>query len=206
MRSLFFLLVFSLAGTLHGQKLVRKALMGPETHSIHINAHFCYEVEVGTYEGEEIQVSANMEGEYAKDLFVGLTESGSTIFVDAGFQPNFINPNDKLSAHKVVSIALQIQLPEYKEVHIYGTNCNVDVSGNYVKLEVKLSDGQCALQNVAEDVEVSTQKGDIHLTIPEGNVLAKSEYGKIFREFIPLGDDRFILHTVEGNIHLSKTK
>ncbi|NAY91890.1 hypothetical protein GTQ34_08170 [Muricauda sp. JGD-17] len=206
MRALFFLLGFFLLGSLNGQKLVEKGLIGPHIESIHINAHFCYQIEVNTHQGDEIQVLANIEGEYTKDLLVGLTESGNTVFVDAGFQPNFINPNDKLSAHKVISIALQVTLPEYKEVHIYGTNSNTKVSGNFRKLEIKIADGRCVLQDVIEHVVVTTQKADIFLNIPKGDVTAKSLYGEIHEEFIPTGDYRYILNTVEGNIHLKKTK
>ena len=206
MRILVFLLVFFQLSSLYGQKLVRKALVGPQVQSIHINANYCHQIELGTYEGNEARVLANMEGEYAKDLFVALTESGKTVFVDAGFQPNFVNPNDKLSAHKVVSIALQIKLPEYKEVHVYGTHCNVNISGNYEKLEVKLADGRCAMEEIAEYVEVTTQKGDIFLAIPNGNIDAQSDYGNVLREEIPIGTNRFILHSVEGDIHLRKTK
>ena len=206
MRVLVFLAVLFQLGNVFGQKLVRKALIDPQITSIHVNAHFCYQIAMETYTGDEVQVLANIEGEYAPDLFVALTESGSTIFVDAGFQPNFINPNDKLSAHKVISIALQIKLPEYREVHVYGTNCNVEASGKYGKLEVKLDDGQCTIRDVAEYVEVTTQKGDILLTIPKGNITANSNYGEIFREVIPRGDNRYILQSIEGNIHLRKTK
>lgn len=199
-------MAFFQLGNLSSQKLVRKALIGPQIHSIHVNAHFCYQVELETYKGDEVQVLANIEGEYAPDLFVALTESGNTVFVDAGFQPNFISPNDKLSAHKVISIALQIKLPEYKEVHIYGTNCNVGVLGNYERLEIKLADGQCTLHDVTEYVDVTTQKGDIFLAVPNGNITAVSNYGKILQELIPHGGNRYVLRTVEGDIHLRKTK
>ncbi len=206
MRTLVFLLLFFQLGNTFGQKLVRKALLEPHISSIHINAHNCYQIALETHQGDEVQVLANIEGEYAPDLVVGLTERGTTIFVDAGFQPNFVNPNDKLSAHKVVSIALQIKLPEYKEVHVFGTSCNLDAHGNYRKLKVVLNDGQCSMGNIGENVEVTTQKGDIYLTVPEGNITANSDYGEILREFIPSGDNHFMLRSVEGDIHLRKTK
>ena len=206
MKTLFLWLCFFSLIDLQAQKVVKKAFIGPRTESIHIDSQYCYQVELGTAKTNEVQVTASIEGEYAKDLLVSITESGTTIVVSAGFHPNFITPNDKLSAHKVISIALLISLPEYREVHIYGTNSNVSVSGKYEKLDVKLANGRCTLDDVVENVVVNTQKGDIVLKTSHGSIAAKSTYGTVYQEPIPEGDNQYMLNTVEGNIHLTKTK
>ncbi len=201
----FFLGCFAVV-QLQGQKLVKKALVNAETEYIQIDSRFCYQVNLYTSKTEEVIVEASIEGEYAKDLIIAIEEQGINLEISAKFQPNFTNPNDKLSAHKVISIALDVSLPEYKNVFVFGTNSNVSATGTYKKLKVKLSDGRCSLDNVNETVEVTTQKGDILLTIPSGNINAKSIYGKIFSEDIPDGDNQFTLNTIEGEIHLKKTK
>lgn len=206
MKILLFLPALFFLVHLHGQKLVKKAFIGPRTESIQIDAQYCYKIDLRTAPTTEVQVSASIEGEYAKDLLVSIEEKGTTVMVSAGFQPIFINPNDKLSAHKVVSIALQISVPEYKQVSVFGTNSNVNATGKYENLYITLSDGRCTLENVSETVEVTTQKGDIWLSVPSGDILAESAYGKVDQETIPFGDNQFILKTVEGQIHLKKTK
>ena len=206
MRALVLLLTFLSICNLHGQKLVKKALVGPKIVSIHIDAQFCYQIDLSTSNKKEVEVEASIEGEYAKDLLITIKEEGPTVLIGAGFQPNFDNPNDKLSAHKVISIALQVSVPKYKEVHVYGTNSNVTVEGKYKKLDVKLDDGRCVLNNVIEMVDVTTQKGDILLSTSMGNIIAKSVYGKVYLDSIPQGYNQFILNTVEGNIRLQKTK
>lgn len=206
MKILLFLPALFFLVHLHGQKLVKKAFIGPRTESIQIDAQYCYKIDLRTAPTKEVQVSASIEGEYAKDLLVSIEEKGTTVLVSAGFQPIFINPNDKLSAHKVVSIALQISVPEYKQVSVFGTNSNVNATGKYKNLHITLSDGRCTLENVSETVEVTTQKGDIWLSVPSGDILAESAYGKVDQETIPFGDNQFILKTVEGQIHLKKTK
>ncbi|GLU43426.1 hypothetical protein Musp01_10500 [Muricauda sp. NBRC 101325] len=191
---------------LYGQKLVRKAFLDPRTETIQIDAEYCYRIDVSTSKDEEVHVSASMEGEYADDLLISIEEKGTTAMVSADFQPLFVNPNDKLSAHKVVSIALEVQVPEYKNVQIFGTNSNVYAQGNYNKLNITLADGICALENVSENVEVTTQEGDITLIAPSGDIIAKSNYGKVETNSIPKGNNQFILRSVEGNIYLKKTK
>ncbi|WP_420603756.1 hypothetical protein [Flagellimonas sp.] len=206
MKALWCFLVFFGFVQLHGQKLVKKALINPETEYIQINSQYCYDVKLHTSNTTEVEVVASIEGEYSKDLLVSIEESSATMLISTGFQPNFSNPNDKLSAHKVVSIALDIILPEHKNVLVYGTNSNVLVEGKYRNLEVKLSDGRCTIDNVTETVAVTTQKGDILLLTSNGNIVAKSTYGKVLQENIPSGHNQYKLNTIEGTIHLRKTK
>ncbi|MBR9855652.1 MAG: hypothetical protein GYB37_13920 [Algicola sp.] len=206
MRVLLFLAVFFALVHVHGQKLVRKAFIGPRTETIQIDSQYCYKIDLQTSTSNEVEVSASIEGEYAKDLLISIEEKGTTVVVSADFQPLFINPNDKLSAHKVVSIALQILVPEYKNVAVYGTNANVYSTGKYENLNITLSDGRCTLEDISESVTVTTQKGDIILAVPKGEIVAESIYGEVNRESIPLGDNVFVLKTIEGNIFLTKTK
>lgn len=192
--------------SVHGQKLIRKAFIDPRTETIQIDGQYCYRIDLKTVLSPEVQVSASMEGEYAKDLLVSIKESGTTAMINADFQPLFVDPNDKLSAHKVVSIVLEISVPEFKNVEVFGTGTNVYATGKYEHLNITLSDGRCNLDNVSESVEVTTQKGDIVLVAPSGNIDAESAYGKVEKEIIPFGHNHFILKTIEGDIFLTKTK
>ncbi|MFN3138511.1 MAG: hypothetical protein ACE37L_12545 [Allomuricauda sp.] len=186
--------------------MVRKAFIGPRTETIQIDAQYCYRIDLKTTDSDEVQVYASMEGEYAKDLLISIEQSGTTAMISADFQPLFTNPNDKLSAHKVVSIALEVTVPAYKSVDVFGTNTNLYASGVYRELNVALSDGRCTLENISESVQVTTQKGDIVLSTASGNIVAESVYGNLSKESIPSGDNQFVLKTIEGDIILKKTK
>lgn len=189
-----------------GQKLVKKAFLGPRIQSIQIDSQYCYQIDLQTARTKEVQVEASIEGEYAKDLMVSIEENGTTVRISVGFHPNFIDPNDKLSAHKVISVALAITVPQYKDVYIFGTNTNLAVEGKYQHLKITLSDGRCKLNNVSQKVEVTTQKGDIWLRAHHGDILAESTYGHVEDNQIPKGENQYTLKTVQGNIHLRKTK
>lgn len=191
---------------LKAQKTVKKTIIDPKTSFIQIDAENCFEVILNTSNSTDLIVDAAMDGEYNPNLLVNVKQEGATIFVSAGFQPNFIVPNDKLSAHKVVSIALNINLPNYINAKVFGTSCNVMASGRYHSLAVVLSDGRCELNNVGENCTVRTQSGDILVTSSRASINAISTYGKIIEEPIPTGNDNFKLHTVTGDIHLKKTK
>ena len=188
------------------QKRVRKTLVNNDIKFIQIDAENCFTVVIATYAGNELLVEASMEGEYKQDLAINLEENDATIAVGATFLPSFKHPNDKLSAHKVISIKLVLKVPEYKDVRLYGTNSNVVASGKYKALNIVLSDGDCTLRKVSEKVDVKTQSGNITLFASTGTLNAKSTYGTVTSKRLKEGLVSFALTSIEGDITVSNPK
>jgi len=201
---IFIVLLFSIK-LLAAQKVVKKSIIAPEITAINIDVNNCFELSLRTTDSEEMVLEAAIDGEYKKDLVLNTEQEGNTILVSSGFQPIFKNPNDKLSAHKVISVALEITLPEYKSVTVYGTNCNVAVLGRYRNLKVTLDDGTCRINQVSESVEVNTQSGDIIVHAEKAKIEASSRYGNIERDTIAIGNDEYNVTTVTGEIRINKT-
>lgn len=186
------------------QKQVKKTILDPSITLVQLDVSNCFELVLETRDTSEIQVAAQIEGEYSKDLELSVHENGNTLLIGAGFSSDFINPNDKLSAHKVVSIALHVVVPKWKNVAVFGTYTRVLASGDYSNLNIVLSDGLCELQQVAKMVNVKTQNGNIILATKSGKINAYSKYGEITTGEPPAGDNEYILSTVTGNITLRK--
>ncbi|HZJ21404.1 MAG TPA: hypothetical protein VFD35_13780, partial [Pricia sp.] len=102
------LVIFLTANILYAQKIVKKTIINPKIEAITLDVTDSFELSVETAPGNEIMVEAAIDGEYSNDLLVNVKESGNTLLVNTEFQPNFKKPNDKLSAHKVISIALKV--------------------------------------------------------------------------------------------------
>lgn len=202
---LFFGFSFWLQST-NAQKLVKKSIVNEQITHIQVDATNCFELDLSTFGGDALVVEAKIDGEYKKDLLLKVLEVGSTLTVSAGFQPNFVNPNDKLSAHKVVSIALKVMLPEQKNVHVFGTNCNVSAAGSYDFLKVSLNDGRCDLNNVLETAEVNTQSGPISATYSNAAVQANSKFGKVTGIASKSGDGLYRLSSITGDILLKRVE
>ena len=197
------LLVLSLILTANfgaAQKLVEKTVLSPKTTSVLIHGENCFKIDLTTHTGDQLQVEATMEGEYAKDLAVKLEQNGDNFQISTDFLPSFNRPNDKLSAHKVISIALKISIPEYVKTDVFGTHTNVFAMGNYRSLNITLADGNCKLGSITENVNVRTQKGEILVGNAKGSVTAESKYGKVFMGNVPHGYEVFTLYSVEGDI------
>jgi len=204
--SLLFIFIFIFCQSIHSQKLVKKIIANSNKQYVKIDSKNCFQVNIKTSSSKELQVKASIEGEYLKNLVVKIEENGSDVIVSTGFLPNFKSPNDKLSAHKVISIALDITIPEYSHVQLYGTNSNILAKGKYKFLSVSLSDGNCILNNVSENVEVKTQSGNIVVFAQSGLFNSKSIYGKVNDNNLPKGNSKYLLNSIEGDIQISKTE
>ncbi len=201
--SLLFLL-FSLASM--AQKKLHKMVLADKVALVQLNTAHFFEVNLNTISGNEVLVEAKMEGEYSRELDLDLKNDGETLFIEADFVPNFENPNDKLSAHKVVSILLNISVPEFKAVALYGTSSRVNAAGVFKDLQIVLSDGTINLTNIQGTVQLKTQSGAINVKTKAAHIEAESKYGKVSYNPIPKGDSSYTLKTVTGNIELSKTE
>jgi hypothetical protein len=184
--------------------MVTKSILDSAVSSFQIDASNCFEITLETADTDEVLVEAIIDGEYRKDLVLTVIEEGSIVLVSAGFRTNFENPNDKLSAHKVVSIALDIKIPEHKNVRISGTNSNIKASGVYENLKITLNDGTGHLNTVEGNVEVTTQSGDIIVESRSAEIFSSSKYGKVDENQIPAGNTKYILYSVTGNILLKR--
>lgn len=204
MKNWLILILFLLAGFLHAQKQVAKSLYAKDITYLLVDANNAYRVNLSTNNSGTIRVSALSEGEYQSVLALHVDKEGATAKVATGFQPSFQFPNDKLGAHKVISVSLEISLPQGIEVKVYGKSSNVRATGLFRNLEVVLSDGNCSLEDVKGTVKVQTQQGDISLQAAEGVVDAESRYGKTEPHEFPEGDNLFFLRTISGHISLFK--
>lgn len=202
-RVVMLLLLSSFAG--NAQKLVRKSLLDSQISLIEVDATNCYRINVRSSPSREMTVEASMEGEYANDLSLRVGAQGTTMEIGAGFAPQFNVPNDKLSAHKLLSIALNVTVPDGMDVRVHGTNSSVAVRGRFGEVTVVLADGQCLLDRMAGSATVSTLSGEITLISARARVEATSRYGQVIGTTLPIGQDSFLLHTVTGNIHIKTT-
>lgn len=201
-----FLFVLLISMVSWGQKDIHKSLLSPEIETISIDATVCYWVTIETNQNEELLIDASLEGEYAPNQLIDLNTEGNTLHIVPNFRKAFELPNDKLSAHKILSVSLKISVPENKTVTLYGTSSHLLVSGNYQRLNIVLSDGDCHLKQLSGIVQVKTQKGNIRLEQDAATIQAQSTYGTVTKNEIPMGKTQIHMESTSGNIRLQKIK
>ncbi|TRZ45850.1 hypothetical protein DMZ48_00800 [Robertkochia solimangrovi] len=189
------------------QKVLEKVFDAHDLTSVNINADQMYRVELHTHRKPSVTIIASMEGEYRNDLVITADQKGSSLFVESRFMPLFKDPNDKLSAHKVVSVDLVISVPESVKVSLSGHATRVLPKGNFSDLEIKTYDGPVFLVGTSGLIEVRTFSGDIHASGIKGVIArAESSYGKIFKGKVVPGGSEFRFNSVNGNIHINENE
>lgn len=206
MKRICLLFLLTTANLLSAQKTIKKSIINPKIEVITLDVTNSFELSLDTWQGNEMMVEATIDGEYSNDLLVHVRESGTTLVVSTEFQPNFRNPNDKLSAHKVISVALKVQLPEQKRVTIFGTGCNIIAKGRYDTLKITLNNGSCHLESISGTAQVTTQSGNISIFALSATIKATSKYGRVAPNQIPSGDTFYDVSSVTGNILLDKVE
>ena len=190
------------ASAASGQVTVSKTLLDPEVDAIVIDGRQCFDIGLETAPTREVSVEARMEGEYEADILVRTERMGNTLFIGTGLAPGFQFPNDKLGAHKVVSIRLRVVLPEHQKVSVHAGQCQVRTSGVYRELTVRVNDGGCLLEHQAEHTDVRTLSAPITARVEDGIIEASSRYGEVHLDPVPAGTPRLLLRTTRGDIRV----
>lgn len=184
------------------QKRVSKSVLDPDIRTIVIDGRQCFAISLETTRGQEVTVEASMEGEYQGEVLIQTERLGNTLRIGTGYTPVFNLPNDKLGAHKVLSVRLRVVLPEDQRVELSASRCQVTTSGIYRDLKVHINGGVCRLDHRAETTRVRTFSAPITALVSAGEITAESRYGKVEIERIPPGNPYYSLRSTSGNIRV----
>ena len=193
------LLVLALQ-TVWSQKTLSKVLEDPSLTQIHVLAAQVNTLRLKPSSNKELRITARLNGEYSPHQFIVFSRKGNSLFVGPDLSATFELPNDKLSAHKIWSIDLAVEIPAYLEVYIEGGNTQINAEGIFEELQIALKDGLCVLEEVGNKVQVNTLRAPIILRQNKGIIDAKTTYGHLDFSAIPSGDSEIVLRSLHGDI------
>lgn len=190
----------------YAQKRVSKVLLQPHISAIVIDGEQCFEIAVTTAASDQVTVEAEMEGEYQGEVLVRTETLGNTLHIGTGFSPVFELPNDKLGAHKVLSVRLKVTMPGQQRVTINGQFAAIETHGQFREVTIRASEGSCSLHHQAEQTRVETQGADIRVYTVRAVVEAFSRHGQVELDSMPPGDHRITLHSQNGDIRVTRVE
>ncbi len=199
-------ILFTFNTALIAQRKIEKTVTGTSLTTINIDASNCFAIKIGTHSSPKIIVETSLEGEYREDIVVSSVEEDEILIIRTGFRPLYNAFNDKLSAHKVISIYLNVLVPDNFKVAVLGTVAKTNVSGQIKDLKIVLGSGDCIIQEFKGNAFISTFKGDIFLEIEEAIVESISKYGAVKKQDIKAGNSKIKLKSVSGDIFVTKPK
>lgn len=206
-RPIFILLFLLPALTLKAQKTVQKQWNTAAIDTLWIDSDVVYKVQISSATEETIDLITSIEGEYYESVVVHSRILGRTLKVDTGFSPFFSPKNDKLAAHKVLSIEMTLRVPSNLAVVVRSKTASVYVEGNLSFLETILGEGQCDLSQFIGNAQLKSVSGDITVAaLPNVGGRAFSKGGKVQNDLSLEGAYFIEAESVRGSVRLLRSQ
>lgn len=166
-----------------------------------------YQITITSEATQRIYVRTTVEGEYSENVALLVSEENKTLSLSSGFTPFFVKHNDKLAAHKVISIEMEITIPSDMAVFVKGAIVSVETMGAFREIQLDLSNGNCVLNNFKGNAQLNSINGNITVLARETGVLeVKSRTGSIKNELPKTGQFLIKAESVNGDITLLKSQ
>lgn len=201
---LFFLLLINYQ--LSAQKLIDETFSALELKTIVIDGSSIFKIDLQTRPSKAIHLITKIEGEYTPEIAVAYKIKDSTLYIGSVFRSSFALHNDKLSAHKVVSIEVVLEIPEHLKVYLKSDIGSAKIRGKYTFITAELSQGNCVLKDFIGSGIINTINGNITLETNFAQIKAHTKYGSLIKEAIVSGENTIKINSINGDIYLKKTK
>ncbi len=179
---------------------------GMDIERIILSSDEIYNIRISTHPGKEIKIITDSEGEYYNDIHLDVEHREKTLFLNSRFRKILQSGYDKLSAHKVFSMEVALQIPEDLEVEVNSNVASVFLFGDYKNVLIQLKTGSCYFKDFEGAAVVNTYDGNITGSaknfIPEAN----SRHGQVEVPQNLHGIHKMVLTSINGDINLTQTK
>ncbi len=204
---LFGLWLFSIQNS-WSQKDLSRTYVAEGIESFLIDGNGVHSLSVITEDVDVISVNVHLEGETSEEIVIKEHMEGSKLELGFGSWPLAKVYNDKLSAHKVVSVGVTLIIPERLFVSITSNTTAVFAQGTFNTLYVSIEDGNCVVKNFNGNANLTTNSGVILVTVANKttSALALSTYGSIKNDLKSTGVFTINAKSVHGDITLQQTQ
>ena len=189
------------------QKIVEKQLDASRFERLSISSDIVNTLTINSQETDQIRIVTKVVGENHENVMLTISEDKTTLNVGTSYTPYFTPENDKLSAHKVMSVALEFIVPNFIDLELSTSMGSVNLTGNYRSVEVYLENGNCQLNNFLGDAIIKTHEGDIWVAAQEhvsGRAFSKS--GKVLNYLPGSAIYTVVAESLNGDISMLQTK
>lgn len=198
----FFIVIVVCSHNLLGQKKLFKEYDVGNTHTVYIKSDDIFQIKVTTHKTDKIAIYTQIDGETFESTLLHTEIEDGILKITTGRTPDYVPFNDKLSAHKILSIVLEVSLPEGLMLEVYSALASVNAQGDYAQIQVNLGRGGCYLSNFRfrESVRINTISGNIELKTKKAVIHAQSRNGTIVIPKGMTGAKTIHLQSIDGDI------
>jgi len=184
----------------YGQKNAQEIMEAKGIKGIMITSDQVFKIDVFTAKTDEITIKSEISGETFETMTINSTVANGILEISAARSPFFKDVDDKLAAHKVMSIVLNITMPENLEFWVESSLAAVNMQGIYSLIELNLGRGDCRLEDFRGSGTINTLSGTINVKTENCDIDASSRHGKKNIESMASGDHHLGLKSITGDI------
>lgn len=188
------------------QKSTEKIWNADVINTIVIDGENVFNITVSNSLSNTILLKVKIEGEHANQLVMVDSVVNKQLYISSSFQPLFVKDNDKLSAHKVMSVEYQLLVPKNIKLEIKSNIGSVDLVGTYPSVFIELNQGNCNLKQFLGNASINTVNGDINIETDHAKVEAFTKTGQITLTQFKFLKFNLNCHTINGDIKITKTE
>ncbi|MCB0464110.1 MAG: hypothetical protein KDC78_00335 [Aequorivita sp.] len=141
--------------------MIQKKIASEGIKTLSIVDDAIYKITIQSSEESTIKILAHISGEHSESVIMEEKIVDGTLSLKTGFAPFFTLENDKLAAHKVMAIEVNITLPKKMAVIIKSKLASVYTNGIFENLDISLENGNCILIDFLGNAHLKTLAGNI---------------------------------------------
>ena len=189
------------------QKLVEKQLDATRFERLIISSELINRLTILSGVTNQIRIVNKVVGENYENVIITTSEENKTLKIGLSYSPYFKPENDKLAAHKIMSVDIELTIPNFLYVEVDTSIASINVTGNYLNFQAYLENGDCELNNFLGNAIITTKKGNIKVGAKE-NVSGRafSANGTVVNYLPGMAKYTVIAESRDGDISLLQTK
>jgi len=187
-----------------GQTDTRELINAENIESIRINTDEVYLLKITSTESSKIIIETHSEGEYFNEIQLQTQIKGAELEISTKYPERLVNGFDKLSAHKVFSLEIELKVPEGLEIFITSNIASLEAYGDFESIYADLKQGYCKLKEFEGGAVINTYSGNILVETSSGLIEASSRNGTVqIPDYLP-GRNPLRLTSIDGDIMVRK--
>ncbi|MAZ72790.1 MAG: hypothetical protein CMC70_06550, partial [Flavobacteriaceae bacterium] len=163
------------------QKNLSRTYISEGIENIGIDGNGVHTLKILAMPVEEISVNVYLEGETSEEIVIKEQLKSNQLILGFGSWPLAKTYNDKLSAHKIVSVTVVVSVPERLFVSVTSNSTAVFAEGTFAFLSIDIEDKACVVTNFNGDAQLQTNQGAIEVFVQNNSTraVAKTTYGTL---------------------------
>ncbi|MBX2828103.1 MAG: hypothetical protein KTR22_08065 [Flavobacteriaceae bacterium] len=189
------------------QKVIQRSLDAKGVEKLEIVSDQVFLIKVETGSTDTIEVHTEVEGENYENVVLSVNKVEGTLRITTGYTPYFEAANDKLAAHKVISIEMTVTLPKHRSVFISSFLASVEASGSFENLYTGLNNGNCTLTDFLGNAQLNSRHGFIKVFAQPGvSGKAQSVRGRVENLLPAEGWYEVVAQSVNGDVIMKSSQ